>query len=86
MAARDFMTFHRPPSEDFASVQGYFHEMHPVSYDEEYIYSKDDLATLKPELDAAWLDKILMRALIKNMASRFTRVRLHLVVLQEQPG
>jgi len=75
ITARDLASFNKPPSQDYLSVKSYFEDEAPVSTVESYIYYKEDIVTLKPGREIAWLDDFLARVL-RKFACRLTRVRL----------
>lgn len=64
-AARDLATYHRPSSRDYSSVKSYFDEEAPVCNSESYIYYREDLVTLKPGRENAWLDAVVEKILQK---------------------
>ncbi|CAG8952924.1 hypothetical protein HYFRA_00007638 [Hymenoscyphus fraxineus] len=66
-AARDMATYNRPSPRDYLSVKNYFDEEAPVSNPENYIYCKEDIITLKPGRENAWLD-----AAVENILQRFS--------------
>jgi hypothetical protein len=73
--ARDIASFNRPAARDYQSVKSYFDEEAPVCTVESYIYWKEDIITLKPGRETAWLDAFIERVLQK-LSSRFIRVRV----------
>ncbi|XMA20181.1 hypothetical protein WAI453_012972 [Rhynchosporium graminicola] len=84
-AARDLATFNRPPTRDFESVRSYFDEETPLSSKKErYIYRREDLITLKPGRENAWLD-VLVERFMQNIPLRFTTVRPTTFPSQPQP-
>ncbi|CAG8977492.1 hypothetical protein HYALB_00009324 [Hymenoscyphus albidus] len=60
-------TYNRPSSRDYLSVKSYFDEEAPVSNPENYIYCTEDIITLKPGRENAWLD-----AAVENILQRFS--------------
>ncbi|KAH9219762.1 hypothetical protein DL95DRAFT_291332, partial [Leptodontidium sp. 2 PMI_412] len=64
-AARDLATYNRPSSRDYSSVKSYFDEEAPVCNTESYIYCREDLITLKPGRENAWLDAMVEKILQK---------------------
>jgi hypothetical protein len=74
MTARDFATFNKPPSQDYISVKNYFESQAPVCDVESYINYKEDIVTLKPGRESAWLDAFL-GVVFRKFSCRLTRVR-----------
>jgi hypothetical protein len=74
-AARDIAGLNRPPARDYLSVKSYFDEEAPLCNVESYIYCKEDIITLKPGRETAWLDAFIEKGLQK-LSSRFIRVRI----------
>ena len=64
-AARDLASFNRPPARDYLSVKSYFDEETPLCNIESYIYHKEDLISLKPGRENAWLDVVVEKFLQK---------------------
>jgi hypothetical protein len=56
-------------------VKSYFDEEAPLCNVESYIYWKEDIITLKPGRETAWLDAFIEKVLQK-LTSKFIRVRL----------
>jgi hypothetical protein len=56
-------------------VKSYFDEEAPLCNVESYIYWKEDIITLKPGRETAWLDALIEKVLQK-LSSRFIRVRV----------
>jgi hypothetical protein len=56
-------------------VKSYFDEEAPLCNVESYIYWKEDIITLKPGRETAWLDAFIENVLQK-LSSRFIRVRV----------
>jgi len=73
-AARDLATYHRPSSRDYSSVKSYFDEEAPVCNSESYIYYREDLVTLKPGRENAWLDAVVEK-ILQKCSCRIVRVR-----------
>lgn len=63
--ARDLASYNRPSRRDYSSVKSYFDEEAPVCNNETYIYCREDLVTLKPGRENAWLDAVMERILQK---------------------
>jgi hypothetical protein len=74
-AARDIASLNRPPSRDYLSVKSYFDEEAPLCNVESYIYCKEDIITLKPGRETAWLDAFIENVL-HRLPSRFIRVSI----------
>jgi hypothetical protein len=55
----------KPASSDYRGVKKYFEQEHPVPRDESYIYNKEDIISLKPGGETAWLDSVLEKFLSK---------------------
>ena len=72
-AARDIASLNRPPTRDYLSVKSYFDEEAPLCNVESYIYRKEDIITLKPGRETAWLDAFIEEGLHK-LSSTFIRV------------
>jgi len=70
--AREFASFNRPAARDYQSVKSYFDEEAPLCNVESYIYWKEDIITLKPGRETAWLDAFIENVLQK-LSSRFIR-------------
>ncbi|KAF4624048.1 hypothetical protein G7Y89_g14125 [Cudoniella acicularis] len=64
-AARDLTAFSRPSNRDYLSVKSYFNEEAPLCNVESYIYRREDIITLKPGRENAWLDAVVERVLQK---------------------
>lgn len=73
-AARDIASFNRPPARDYVSVRSYFDEEAPLCNIESYIYCKEDIITLKPGRENAWLDAFLEN-ILQKVSCKFVRVR-----------
>ena len=61
--ARELASFNRPPSRDYGSVTHHFNHTDPLCNPESYIYHKEDIITLKPGRETAWLDTIVEKTL-----------------------
>jgi hypothetical protein len=59
------VALNKPASRDYKSVKNYFDGETPLCEDEYYIYHKEDIITLKPGRENAWLDGIVERILQK---------------------
>jgi hypothetical protein len=75
IAARDIASLNRPTARDYLRAKSYFDEESPLCNVESYIYCKEDIITLKPGRETAWLDAFIEKVLQK-FASRFIRVRV----------
>lgn len=63
--ARDVASFNRPSNRDYRSVKSYFDEEAPLCSVESYIYRKEDIISLKPGRETAWLDTVIENILQK---------------------
>jgi hypothetical protein len=64
--AQTLVAFNKPARRDYTSVRNYFENYPPLnSEDECYIYRKEDMITLKPGRENAWLDGTIERVLQK---------------------
>ena len=63
--ARDLTSLSKPASRDYKSVRTYFKDKKPVCQDEQYIDHKEDIITLKPGRENAWLDAMVEKGLRK---------------------
>lgn len=63
--ARDLTSLSKPAARDYRSVRNYFEDKGPVVEDEKYINHKEDIITLKPGRENAWLDAMVERGLRK---------------------
>ena len=72
VASRDLMGFGKPTNRDYISVKNYFDDEAPLVEEECYIYRKEDMVTLKPGRENAWLDIIVEKAL-KKFSCRFLK-------------
>jgi len=58
------MGFNRPSASEHRSVLNYIHKVGPVDDEEsQYVYCREDLVTLRPGRENAWLDKSIERLL-----------------------
>lgn len=79
--ARDLTSLNKPAARDYRSVRSYFEDKGPVVEDEKYINYKEDIITLKPGRENAWLDAMVEKGLRKFAsptirASSLTRTSL----------
>jgi hypothetical protein len=64
--AQTLVALNKPAPRDYTSVKNYFENDPPLnSEDECYIYRKEDMITLKPGRENAWLDGTIERVLQK---------------------
>lgn len=63
VSARELASFNRPQDRDYSSVKSYFDEESPLCNDESYIYRREDIVTLKPGRENAWLDAFVEKTL-----------------------
>lgn len=63
--ARDLTSLNKPAARDYQSVRTYFEDKAPVCEDERYIFHKEDIITLKPGRENAWLDAMVEKGLRK---------------------
>lgn len=64
--AESLVAFNKPAPRDYASVKNFFENEAPLrSEDEIYIYRKEDMITLKPGRENAWLDGTVEKVLQK---------------------
>lgn len=61
--ARDLTSLSKPAARDYTSVRKYFDHEAPVCEDEKYIDHKEDIITLKPGRENAWLDAMVEKGL-----------------------
>lgn len=73
MAAQTLASFNPASKRDYRSVKNYFERNAPICGVESYIYCKEDLITLKPGRENAWLDGIIHKVL-HNLPSKHIRV------------
>ncbi|KAF8856191.1 hypothetical protein BDZ45DRAFT_654497 [Acephala macrosclerotiorum] len=71
-AARDIASFNRPPARDYTSVKSYFDEEAPLCAVESYIYRKEDIISLRPGRETAWLDAMVEK-ILQKFGCRFIR-------------
>ncbi|KAE8443151.1 hypothetical protein EG329_002320 [Mollisiaceae sp. DMI_Dod_QoI] len=64
-SAHDLAAFNRAPERDYESVSRYFNMTDPLCNKESYIYRKEDIISIKPGRENAWLDAIVERILQK---------------------
>ena len=54
------MEFRRPSDSEYASVHNYLDNIKPIHKDERaYISHKEDIVTLRPGREHAWLDRVI---------------------------
>ncbi|KAF4630953.1 hypothetical protein G7Y89_g7180 [Cudoniella acicularis] len=58
-SARELAGFNRASHRDYRSVTNYFNSTAPLCNKESYIYRKEDIITLKPGRENAWLDAVI---------------------------
>jgi hypothetical protein len=63
--AQTMVALNKPASRDYQSVKNFFDNEAPLCADEVYIYHKEDIITLKPGRENAWLDGLVERILQK---------------------
>ncbi|KAK4953650.1 hypothetical protein LTR10_008253 [Elasticomyces elasticus] len=62
--AHNLMSFNRPSQREYQSVLNYMFNVAPIHDTEsKYIYCEEDLVTLRPGREVAWLDRSLKKAL-----------------------
>ena len=76
-AGRDLASFNQPTDRDYLSVKSYFDEEQPQVEDEAFIYSKEDIISLKPGRENAWLDAFL-EDMLNKFYCRFLKVCIEL--------
>jgi hypothetical protein len=65
LAAQALTSANRPATRDYKSVVNFIRNTRPlVEGDSEFIYNRDDLVTLRPGRESAWLDLFLERILV----------------------
>lgn len=70
------MAFHRPSASEHRSVVTYVRNECPVDEKEsEYVYCKEDLITLRPGRENAWLDRSIEK-LLKVLHCSMLEVRV----------
>ena len=63
-AARETMSFNKPTQDEWKSVERYVWNNKPVDEKETaFVYRKDDLITLRPGKERAWLDSSVEKGL-----------------------
>ena len=65
--------YNRPPRRDYLSVKRYFEQVPPVCNVESYIFREEDIITLKPGRESAWLDDFVERA-VQKLSCKIIRV------------
>lgn len=78
-ASRDMLAFSRPTEDEYRSVRDWLFDTKPV-YDKElqYIRRKDDIVTLRPDREHAFLDTTIERVLFAlSRPFPFSKVRSH---------
>lgn len=73
VSARELASFNRPQDRDYSSVKSYFDEESPLCNDESYIYRREDIVTLKPGRENAWLDAFVEKTL-QTLSCRLIKV------------
>jgi len=73
VSARELAGFNRPQDRDYSSVKSYFDEESPLCNDESYVYRREDIITLKPGRENAWLDGFVEKTL-QTFSCRLIRV------------
>ncbi|RFU34107.1 hypothetical protein B7463_g2216, partial [Scytalidium lignicola] len=63
--AQNLAAMSKPAARDYESVKNFFDNKAPVCEEEEYIRFKEDMITLKPGRENAWLDAAIEKALQK---------------------
>ncbi|RDW74875.1 hypothetical protein BP6252_06017 [Coleophoma cylindrospora] len=63
--AQNLATLNKPAKRDYKSVRTYFENEQPVCDSEQYIRYKEDIITLKPGRENAWLDATVEKGLQK---------------------
>jgi hypothetical protein len=64
LKAQKLVASNRPPERDFNSVANFVHHKKPlIQGDDAFIFCKEDLITLRPGRESAWLDAIVERIL-----------------------
>ncbi|KAK5728588.1 hypothetical protein LTR15_001725 [Elasticomyces elasticus] len=62
--AHELISFHRPADSEHQSVLNYMFNVAPIhDAESQYIYCKEDLVTLRPGRENAWLDRSIEKAL-----------------------
>jgi hypothetical protein len=71
--AQKLAGLNKPPTRDYLSVKYYFDMEDPVCNVESYVFRREDLISLKPGREIAWLDGAIEK-LLQSLSPRFTRV------------
>ena len=76
LKCRDLKALNQPPARDYRSVRRFMENKGGQLYQEEseFIYLKEDLVTLRPGREYAWLDGAIER-LLQIFRCRILRVR-----------
>jgi hypothetical protein len=62
--AQQLVAVNRPPQRDYNSVANFVHHKKPLMQgDDDFIYNKEDLVTLRPGRESAWLDAFVEKLL-----------------------
>jgi hypothetical protein len=62
--AQQLAAANRPPERDYNSVANFVHHKKPLLQgDDDFIYNKEDLITLRPGRESAWLDATIEKIL-----------------------
>jgi hypothetical protein len=62
--AQQLAAANRPPDRDYNSVANFVHHKKPLLQgDDDFIYNKEDLITLRPGRESAWLDTTVEKIL-----------------------
>jgi len=65
-AARDMVALNRPVGKDYDRFALYVHKAYPFhDPDKKWIYCKEDLVTLRPGREYAWLDAVVDKVLMR---------------------
>lgn len=73
IAAQTIAGFKTAPRRDYRSMRNFFERNAPLCPLESYIYCREDLITLKPGRENAWLDAMVEKCL-QNLPIRRIRV------------
>lgn len=76
ISARELAGFNRAPARDYQSVTNYFNNTAPLCNGESYIYRKEDIITLKPGRENAWLDAVVEN-ILQKLSCPLIRVSLN---------
>lgn len=69
LSAQQLVAANRPPQRDYNSVANFVRHKKPLMQgDDDFIYNKEDLITLRPGRESAWLD-----AFVEKMLKLFPR-------------